>query len=433
VEQATSEQRRYWSAAVALAAGGYALSWSWSESLQRVGNVVFWVFTCVIAAAFLLRASGSLPARRWLLAVAVLGGSVALSALWSVAPSDTVREAVKFAAVLLTAGSVGSSLQSTASAAESLAGGLAWLAPAAIGLTAIVAAVGLLDASDVPGPGASGFFNGPNVLSIFLALTLPFLLTRRGVAARPAVALGTLGVVTFTATLSAGRTGVLALILAVVAIGLGTRRPRRLALDLATCVAAIVLASAWSPAVPALGEHIVVNTDAAPTATQPQEPVSAGSQSTFGELVGARDEAWAEGFRLLDERPFAGHGFGTGTTLFDRYGSRDRFTYFVGAFASGTNPHNSYLQMLLELGIAGGILFLAPILLALVLAARILIGGHGGADGLAFCATLVAAAVAAFFESTLTQFGALTLLSWIAAAAVIALWLRTYRAPVRRD
>jgi O-antigen ligase len=414
--------RRHWATAVALAVAGYALAWSWSGRLQAVGNAVFWLSAAVVGLGLVLRAWDSPLARRWLLAAAASGGALAVTTLWSVAPADTLKDAVTFGAVLAVAAAAGAEIEEEGAARDRLARALGWLAPGALVLTAVVVLAGFADDS-VPGPGASGFFNGPNVLSIFLALTLPFALVHPRVAGRPPVLLALVAAAALAASLSAGRTGFGALVLAVSALALGRRRWTALATALALCAlaAGIAASTSWTP--PTLGERIEPEAEHTERVTgQRRAP-----QSAFSELVGARSEAWAESVRLLDERPLQGHGFGTGDTLFDRYGSRARFTWFVGAFASGTNPHNAYLQAPLELGLVGGLLFLVPVLGALALAVRFLATGDADPSTLAFCAAVVAAAAAAFLESTLAHFGSLTLLSWIAVAAMWAVWLRQRR------
>lgn len=428
-----------WPAAVASAVGGYALAWSWSDVLARIGNAVFWASTAAIAVAAVVEAGSSPVVRRWLLVCATVAAVIAASALWSIAPAETIRGAVVFSAVLLIAALAGAQLRRDVAADTRLVSALAWLTPGALALCAVIAAVGWADPARVEGPGASGFFNGPNALGIFLALTVPFFLGRAREARWSVAGVVVLALASFTVALSGGRTGLVALLLAVTAFGIGRRRAALFARDLVVALAAIALALAWMPAVPALGETIVpveaegVNPEGA---TPPPEVLGGDpvpGQSRWSALVGARDEAWEEGVRLLDERPLGGHGFATGSHLFDRYESRERFRFFVGAFASGTNVHNSYLELLLELGIVGAVLLLVPFVLALAAAAAILLRGRPGLAEAAFGATLVAAAAAAWFESTLGRFGSLSLLSWMAAGAVVALWLRRRGPQARSD
>ena len=275
------------------------------------------------------------------------------------------------------------------------------------------------------------------MLSIFLALTLPFTLVHPGVARRRLLLFALLAATALAGSLSGGRTGLGALMVAVYALAVGRRRIDLLATGLAACALAVGVtsASSWKPR--GLGEPVVVTREQMDLVITRYIAVAKGepmpNPSALNRAVGGRTEAWAEAVRLLDERPAQGHGFGTGGTVFDRYESHERFTFFVGAFASGTNPHNTYLQAPLELGIAGGLVFLIPVLGSLLLALRYLVRGTADASTVAFSATVVAAAAAASFESTLTQFGPLTLLSWIAISAVAAIWMRRRGYAARRD
>ena len=259
----------------------------------------------------------------------------------------------------------------------------AFLAPGALVVT-LLAAIGA-SIESVATAGTSGFFNGPNVLGIFLALSSPFLLMHPFVRERLSLTLAAVATVSSISALAAGRTGLLALVVGIAVLGIGARDLRRLLSCIAVCAVSVAIAHTWSPHIATLGNPIAVATCPAPCEVAPAAVPTGpdqvdqlfgggreADQSRFSALVGARDEGWLEAVRLLDERPFAGHGFGTGSTLFDRYDSRERFTYFVGAFAQGVNPHNSYLQLLLELGFVVGILLLLPLLLAAGLAWKLL-------------------------------------------------------------
>ena len=371
--------RRHVYAVAALLVGAYALSWSWSEWLRDAASLAFWGLLLGFVATVGLRQRRSVVARRWLWAWAGLSALVALTAVWSVDPSSTVVEAIKFSAVLLVAAALGALVQTDERAAGRLTAAFAFLTPAALLLSGVAAAVAALDDS-IRTLGTSGLFNGPNVLGIFLRADAAVRADEPYLRTRPVARVRASGVTVFAAALSTGRTGVLALIAGVFALELGARSPRRrILLALGVGAAAIALAVGWSPGVPTFGDQIVV---VAPTpGSQPGDRPS--DQSRASALVGARDEGWREALRLVRERPMAGHGFGTGSTLFDRYDSKERFRYFVGAFAEGVNPHNSYLQLLLELGIPGTIAFFAPLLLAAYAAIRTL--ARGRADGAEAC------------------------------------------------
>ena len=123
----------------------------------------------------------------------------------------------------------------------------------------------------------------------------------------------------------------------------------RLAVPLVAVAALTVVFQAWHPDL--TPSHQL----AEPTFTSPGRLLgghSAPGQSTFGMLVSGRNEAWSATIDLIEERPVVGYGFGTGDRLLDP----SEFKHFAGI-----SPHNAYLQAVLELGLLGALLLLAPL------------------------------------------------------------------------
>jgi ABC-type amino acid transport substrate-binding protein len=149
----------------------------------------------------------------------------------------------------------------------------------------------------------------------------------------------------------------------------------------------------------------------APGARAPSAP-----ESFIGRLTGARSEAWRASARLVAAKPVLGYGFGVGDRLFSRYPEKADFSFF-----QGDNPNNAYVQLVTELGIVGGLLFVLPLALALHAGFRVLRDVDGWAPQAAFPVVLFVGCVAALVESILTSAGApWELLIWSAAALSLA-------------
>jgi glycosyltransferase involved in cell wall biosynthesis/O-antigen ligase len=130
-----------------------------------------------------------------------------------------------------------------------------------------------------------------------------------------------------------------------------------------------------------------------------------GSGDFIRSVTGARSEAWDVTARLVALEPLEGFGFGTGDRVFRLSGADKQFQYF-----EGNNPHNAYLQLLLELGIAGVIVFGAVLSSAFAEAWRL------GRDPnrRPFLLMSIVLLVAAVVESILTSPGsAFSILFWL--------------------
>ena len=128
-------------------------------------------------------------------------------------------------------------------------------------------------------------------------------------------------------------------------------------------------------------------------------------RSLFG--TSGRLRAWHGALDQAAHRPLAGYGFGTEDRVF-----ADRYYGFDSSL-----PENSYIGMLLQLGVAGALGFAA--LLAAVAAAgvRALRGASPGRLEVAACASVVAAGlILALTQSYLTSIGNVaTVTFWVAA------------------
>jgi O-Antigen ligase len=442
---------RRWTVAVGCLVAADLPTWSWESWLKTAANIVYWGAVAGIAAAFLLLAYRVRVARLWLIAAGAATVLLAVTSAWSLAPRTTLKETVSFAAVLMTVGFVASRLQHDPHEADGVVRALAPIVPAAF-LLSLFLILAEHSQAVAQGGGSSGFMNGANALGILTAPALPFLLAQPAIASRMLPLAVTIAVVTFVVTLSAARTGIAGVALGLVVFELGRRRWLRLGLGLAVWLAAAALAVEWAPAVPTLGAPLPALVVPAPTSNPastpspaapsgPAPPVQATrlfgqarspDESLLSALVGARDEAWKEAVRLVPKRPAFGNGFGTGSLLFDHYGSRRHFHYFVGAYFSGVNVHDAYLQEILELGVVGGPLFLAPAVLALLLVLAGLRRGWASTAEAALAASLAAVLFCAIFESTLAEFGPMTMLAWLSTVGVVVTAVMRRRSAAER-
>lgn len=417
--------QRAWRWSVVLVVTADALAWSWAGWLKSFGNVAYWGSAAGVGIALLLLARRSRVARVLLVLVAVVTAVLLASAGWSFEPHTTIRGAITFGSALAVVAFAAACSAAENGGRERLARALAVLAPAALALSLLLVVFDHRSAV-AEGGGVSGFANGPNSLGLLLALSIGFLFAAPLVDCSTTWMVATVTVFAFAITLSANRTGMLATALAFAVYEIGMRRWRRLALGLAVAAVVGVVAVEWAPNVATFGRPLSVSTttsgsQATPSQATPSQVKQlfggrASDQSELSSLVGARDEAWREAGKLLARRPILGSGFATGGEIFAHYDVRSHFRYFVGAFYPNANVHDAYLQELLELGVAGGLLFILPALLSFVLVIAALRRGWQSPGEAAFGASAVVALVGAVFESLLAGFGAMTLLAWLSFA-----------------
>ena len=408
--------RRRWDVAVAATVVAAAFGWSWMPWLKHVGNIAYWGLVLGIAVALVNFARTSRLARVLVGLCVGIGVLLALTRLWSIVPHTTLVETGKFGAVLVVASFV--AVHSRADGDRALVRALAVVGPAFI----LVSVLGLIrwKAAQAAGGGTSGFLAGPNALSILLAMLLPFALVHP-LAASTWRKVAVVWVFTFVIALSAGRSGILSAAVVVAVLSIYRRSTRQLVTGLAAIVAATALVAAWGPDIPTLGAPMP-QTPNTPQTQQLLLGSRPADQSRLSAFLGARDEAWREAVRLLPKRLYQGTGFGSGFAIFAHYHSRPRFHYFIGAFENDADLHDAYLQDVLELGIFGGLVFLAPALLALFRVVQMVVRGAPSSFDPAGGALVASAAFAALFESLFSELGPMTLLSWIGFALVLASW-----------
>lgn len=339
-----------------------------------------------------------------------------VSALWSVDPRLTVERSASFGLLLVAAGGAAARWRRDKVELERAVDALAVVSVLVLLGSLVYAALSsrAFLAGDI-----RGLLENPNGLGIFLALTYPFVARALRVRGHWRLSFVVLAVDAALTVAARSRSGLVALVIVVVAARLA-RRPRvALALGAAVAVLAVVLLLV----VPHVGGHQSTapnNTQSSHSVLQAPAPISVGqaphgTASFVSRLTGARSEAWPAAWNLIRSRPVLGYGFGTGDRVFSLYPNRVHFVFFEGA-----NPSNGYLELGMDLGIVGGILFVLPLLLAARGAARELGGGASDTASGAVAAVLVASLAVAFVESTLTSAGApWELLLWSAAAMCV--------------
>jgi O-antigen ligase len=408
---------RRWSTAAPIALTILALVLS-NGSVSQLKDVFLnarWGALAAAAAAFAFELPRNPRDLVRLLPLAGLPGLGLLSAIWSVEPRLTIERGASFGLLLVVA--VGAAARWRRDPAEMRR---AVDALAAVSVIVLVGSLLLAAVSNRAflGSAVRGLFENPNGLGLFLGLTYPFVASALRARGRQGLAFVVLGGYAVVAGAAQSRSGLLALVIVAVAASLA-RRPR-LALTVGAVLAAAVVVLAL--VLPRVGNtsRPQAATPAGHAVLQTPAPSSIGARPTghpslLSRLTGARSETWPVAWRFIRARPVQGYGFGTGDRLFGLYPSRVHFVFFEGA-----NPSNGYLQLAMELGIVGALLFFFPIFVAARYAVRALSREDGEGSRAAFAAVFCAALAVAFVESTLTSAGApWALLLWLSAA----LWL----------
>jgi O-antigen ligase len=272
-----------------------------------------------------------------------------------------------------------------------------------------------------------GLGQNPNTVSLLLALATPLALwlwseTR---SRRWRIALAAALLFLDGSIVASGSRGAVIAALAGAVVWLATASlswPRRLAFVAAAAVVfvadvAIMQVPKALPAAPASahsGTHRIVRNA---ELTNPLSDEIGGSgapikRTLFG--TSGRAQAWDAALHQAARRPVAGYGFATESEVFvDRYYGFD-----------SSVPENSYIGVLLQLGVVGVVVFVA-LLLALVVAAFRAVRappGPGRAVARACASVLAAAAVLGLTQSYLTTVGNLASpLVWLPALLLPAL------------
>jgi exopolysaccharide production protein ExoQ len=133
-----------------------------------------------------------------------------------------------------------------------------------------------------------------------------------------------------------------------------------------------------------------------------------GGGGPGGELTN-RGAAWSKALSLWRDRPWSGYGFRTGDIVF----ANDP----TGTFTRGM-AHNSYLQIILELGVVGAVLAALLVTLLIGVVRRCPVVGLGGG----LIGTVVAGLCAGLTESALWGSGAAFCWAFWLSGAAASCW-----------
>ena len=391
--------------------------------------IVLGVFALVRATAF--RSEWRL--RPWV--AATLGAYCALtvvSAGWSIHPRFTLERAATVSLVVavtsILAGCAALSPVTASRLLDALLAAVSAVALAGFLLWLVDPSAAVQSASNEYPARFQGFEQNPNTGPMLLAVGMP-LAFDRAITATSGRVRATFGLLlfAFVAELAAsGSRGALVggfLALLVVAVLAPGSRRRRTGVVLA--VVALLAATTWTMTIP---HALRVSAGAAqgrlPTAS-PSRPINAELAIPLsGEIGGpwwlhtsgvvqraffsssTRVRAWRGAIEQGFARPIAGYGFGTGESAF-----ANRYSGFHSDL-----PENSYIGVLLQVGLAGLALFLAAVALCLAPGVRACIRGRGERDR-RLPATLGAATAALLLGVSQSYFHA------AGSIAFLTLWL----------
>jgi O-antigen ligase len=407
-------------------------------TIDRDGKHARWamlVVLLVVAAGAAWRAA---PRRlpRGFAAAVWLAVLATVSTLWSVDPRLTFERAGSFVLLVATAGLAAAACARPADAERALGGILAGAVLVALAGVALLA----VDRGDALQHGSTGVptrFRGlgesANTSSLLIGLALPlavysvlraqrvrhrvagalvFLLLDGsivGSGSRAPLVAGFAAALGLVALAPARRVafGAAVLVLLGLSVGLGTI-PKPLASGSKPAVAA--------PAGPRAAPGYVNAEEAFPLEADigrslPHEGGAEAPRSLTGSS--GRTEAWRGALHEAARRPVAGHGFGTEARVFV-----DRYFFFAGGL-----PENSYIGVLLQLGVVGLVSFLGMFALWFGAGARAwLRAAPRDRLTLAACAaTLGAALVMAFVQSYFDSVGNIATLSlWLAGLLLVS-------------
>ena len=371
------------------------------------------------------------PAGAVFLLAGVFVALTMVSALWSVDPHHTETRAGALLVLILAGAALA---DATVGRPEAVRAILAALFVGAV-LVALLGLYMLWVSHDQAVQAAStqyparyrGLGQNPNTVSLLLALATPlglWLWSETGSLVRR-IALAAALLFLDGSIVASGSRGALIGALAGAVVWLATASlswPRRLVFVAAAAVVfvadvAIMQVPNALPAVPSSaqsGTHRVVRNA---ELTNPLSDEIGGSgvpikRTLFG--TSGRAQAWDAALHQAARRPVAGYGFATESEVFvDRYFGFD-----------SSVPENSYIGVLLQLGVVGVVVFVA-LLLALVVAAVQAVRappGPGRAVARACASVLAAAAVLGLTQSYLTTVGNLASpLVWLPALLLPAL------------
>lgn len=404
-------------------------------SLIEAARTMRWaalIVLVVVALAF-ARRGGRIPEPVAYHLAAAFAVIALASASWSAAPSLTVGRAGAFALVLVAAAALAYGARSADFILQGVLLGAVVVAVGGLLVLAFRYDRAVQAATTVSPARYQGLGGGPNMAPMVLALAVPIafhyaLCSRRFARAAGSVVVALLlGSIAF----SGSRGGLTAAVAGLAAYSLLRRRLALVAL--AGVLAIATLALLQLPSTAATNPPEPTGQDPFPAQVKPAPgyldanlegprlqddighpgPGVADPRGGERSLLGSsgRTEAWRGAVGLAADRPVAGYGFGTEDRTFV-----DRYVFFN----SGV-PENSYLGVLLQLGVVG----LALLVAVAVALLRPSIRAPDPATAAA-AAAFVAALVLGFFQSYLYAAGnSATAAAWVCGFAAVAGRART--------
>jgi O-antigen ligase len=425
----------------AVLAGGALLSWI--GPAQRARWAVL-AGLLVLAGVYAWRARRR-PPDRALLVPAGLVALAAVSAAWSATPGVSLAHAVALGCVIGVAVLLAHATAGRPEAVEAVAVGLVAAAGAVVvgGLLVLVFRHdrAIQSANTLSPARYQGLGGGPNMATMIMAAAAPLaaylLLYARTRAARVlagAVLAGLLASIAFSGSRGA-LTGAFVGLGIFVVLSAGSARRLAVGLGVLAAVLAATLALASVPAPSATNPPPAPEPEPAYAPVQPapgyidanvtlrlqddvgHPPYSVAEterrpRTTLGSS--GRLEAWRGTLGQAADRPVAGYGFGTEDRVFV-----DRYVNF-----NSNVPENSYVGLLLQLGVVGLALFLLAAAIPLWRGIRAVprLGPRARALTAALAGAFVAGIVLAFFQSYVYAPGNnATLVLWISGLLLIAL------------
>jgi O-Antigen ligase len=430
-------------ACISLTIFAFACGSSSVPEVVRVGTKLRWamlVVLLVVAAGAARRMLPRTPSRSvlaaaWLLLLAV--GSTA----WSVDPRLTFERAGAFALLVVAAGlAAAACARRPERALLAVLGGAALVAVAGLVLLAVDRRWALQQGSTGVPTRFRGIGLDANTSSLLFGIALPlaiYAFLRARTAPGRAAAAGVFLLLDGSIVASGSRAPLGAGFVAALLVAL-LSPPRRLV----TAAAVLVL----------LGASVGIDTIPKPLSTNPPAPVSSSQptpkpgyynaeqvfplESDLGRplpghgipekprsLTGSsgRTEAWRGALHQVALRPVAGHGFGTEDRVFV-----NRYYFFAGGV-----PENSYIGLLLELGVVGLLSFLAAFALWYLDGIRAWLAARGDTRlaltgaGAGLASGLIMAVVQSYFYSA----GDIATLSlWLCGLVLVAVASQVRRA-----
>jgi O-antigen ligase len=365
-----------------------------------------------VALVYAARRSARLPVAPLVLAAAFSGLTVA-SVGWSATQRLTLGRSVAFGLVLLAAAAMALGAAGRPEAVERLLTGV-------LAAAVVVALGGLLvlafrydravqAATTVSPARYQGLGGGPNMAPMIFAVASPLAAQLAVFGARRGrwLGAGALALLSGSIAFSGSRGAITAAFVGLAVFALAAPARRRLLLAATAALLGVTLLAVQIRSPSATNPPQPTGVDPAPAEVTPrpgyvdanklgprlQDEVGhpgigvADTRRRVRGLLGSsgRTEAWDGALDQAFERPLLGHAFGTEDRVFV-----DRYVFFN----SGV-PENSYIGLLLQLGVVGLVLFVLVAVALLVRTFRVRAGAVAAAAAAAFSAGLVLA----FFQS----------------------------------